>query len=165
MAREPEKRDKPDKPHRKVFGPNDSGQEAFDHMFARLRTGMFSLETYNGCHGVRLWRKFLQRKPDATLAECLEEYERQMPRYNDAHWTYRLIEAFRGQVYPEFTRRVLALAPPQVAHDLKMDRAAHRFDDDEIAILDRCATKAKVKQGKCAPRHVKGPVITARAKK
>lgn len=158
-------REKPDKPTRKVFGPDSSGQEAFDHVFAHLRTGMFSLAQYNQCHGVQLWRKFLRRKPEATLAECLEEYERQMPRYNDVHWTYRLIEAFKGQVYPEFVERVLALAPPQVAHDISNEPDLYGLDVKCRSILADRACKAKVKQGKCVRKHVNGPVVTARAKK
>lgn len=163
-----EKRDKPDKPDKpgKRFGPDSSGREALDYVFAHVKTGPWSAAQYEQCHGIALWRKFLNRKPDATLAECLEEYERQMPRYNDTHWTYRLIEAFRGKVYPGFIKRVLALAPAEVAHDLIHRPTVFGIERDEVEILERRAVKAKIKQGKCPPKNIDAkPVVTARAKK
>lgn len=157
-----EKREKPGK----RFGPDSSGQEALDHVFAHVKTGPWSAEQYEQCHGINLWRKFLRRNPTATLAECLEEYERQMPRYNDVLWTYRLIEAFRGRVYPGFIKRVLALAPADVAHDIMHRPHDFEIEDDEVEILERRAVKAKIKQGKRPSKNIDAtPVVTARVKK
>jgi hypothetical protein len=137
-----------------MFGPDSSGQEAFDHVFARLRTGPFALTEYDNCQGVQLWRRFLKHNPNATLEQCLVEYEARMGRLQDRHWTHRLLEAFEGQVYPEFIERVLAVAPPVIADALMRDRP----DLDCEGLRKRCE-KHKPRENKHRVQHVKGPIL------
>ncbi len=160
MAREPQK---PDKPARKVFGPKDDGQEAYDFVLAKMQNhGLFggSGQNMEQCPGFARWREFLRNHRGATLDQCVTEFELSMRRQKVNSWVYVLLEMLADHAYPEFRDRVFGAATPDAAHRILRDRERFKVDDRHVAGLEAKVGQGLTRKAKEAPVHRTTAVIT-----
>lgn len=114
-----------------MWASDSSGREAFDFVSAKFRAWA------GQCDGLKRWDKFLRKHPEATLGECLAEFERQSKSHpTRTNWALALLEAFGGDVYPEFRASILARMNGDTAATVL---AGHDLTDGERAMLDKAA--------------------------
>lgn len=132
-----------------------SGKDAFDAVMSHMRSGPMKGADFRQCVGFQLWHRFLIRKPAATLAECLTEFELRMRRQGVGAWPMILLEAFGEEADAHVRSRLLASANGDAALSILSCRVT--LSESERAALHERQHKGIVRLGKVAPPEARQP--------
>lgn len=117
------------------FGPDTPGNEVYAVVLSSMKAGPAKRFDFEACPGFVRWRSFLEKRPDATLAQCLVEFERSMKTKPTDGWVRILMLTIGNRVYPEFKKRVLAMASSVEADYLVRHAKSHALTDSEQTAL------------------------------